>query len=247
MPFRRLITIIVFLVLNQALPVYAKDAGGFKFSNMRIVFLEKDKAGAFVELENGNASPFLIQSWIVPTDAQSGLPTEKNASAVNQPFVITPPLHRLESGERYRWRIQQVSKTGLTTDRESVFYVALKAIPATDKQSENKGEFVLSPIIYQKLLYRPTALETLRTDMVADQATFRREGEQLIVSNPSPLYMTFATLQVGNYTVADDELYKMVPPFGEQRYSLPKNVTGNVMWRLLNEYALATKAELRPL
>lgn len=247
MSIRRLITFILLLILSQALPAYAETPVGFRFSNMRIVFLEKVNAGAFAELENANKDPYLIQSWIVAADEQTGLPMDKNSQQDAVPFVITPPLHRLEVGERYRWRIQRVGNQGLPSDRESVFYVALKAIPTTEKQAQDKGEFVLSPVIYQKMLYRPAALEELRTDMLADKATFRREGNQLVVRNDSPLYMTFATLQVGDYEMPESELYKMVPPFAEQRYPLPASAKGNVMWRLLNEYAIATKAELKPL
>lgn len=247
MSILRVITLTILLVLSHALPVYAETPIGFRFSEMRIVFLENVDAGAFTELENTNKDPYLIQSWIVAADPQTGLPMDKNAQQETVPFVITPPLHRLNAGERYRWRIQRVGNDGLPSDRESVFYVALKAIPTTEKQTQDKGEFVLSPVIYQKMLYRPAALEELRTDMLADKATFRREGDQLVVRNESPLYMTFATLQVGDYEVPDSELYKMVAPFAEQRYPLPASAKGNVMWRLLNEYAIATKAELKPL
>lgn len=243
----RVITSILLLILSHTLPVYAETPIGFRFSDMRIVFLEKVDAGAFTELENTNKDPYLIQSWIVAADPQTGLPMDKNAQQQAVPFVITPPLHRLNAGERYRWRIQRVGNDGLQSDRESVFYVALKAIPTTEKQAQDKGEFVLSPVIYQKMLYRPAALEELRTDMVADKATFRREGNQLVVRNDSPLYMTFATLQIGEYQMPDSELYRMVAPFAEQRYPLPENAKGDVIWRLLNEYAIATKAELKPL
>lgn len=246
MPIRRLMAATLLLLLSQTGYANAEAPTGFRFSTMRIVLLEKDKAGAFAELENGNTSPFLIQSWLVPADRQSGLPADKNP-AVTLPFVVTPPLHRLEAGKRYRWRIQRVGSEGLPSDRESVFYVALKAIPATDKHVKENGEFVLSPVIYQKLLYRPATIGTLRTDEVSDKASFHREGNQLVVRNASPLYMTFATLQVGHYSLPDSELYKMVPPFGEQRYPLPEHVKGDVMWRLLNEYALATRAEQKTL
>lgn len=247
MSIPRVITLMLLLVLGHALPAYAEKPLGFRFSDMRIMFLENVDAGAFTELENTNKDPYLIQSWIVAADPQTGLPMDKNAQQEKVPFVITPPLHRLDAGERYRWRIQRVGNEGLQSDRESVFYVALKAIPTTEKQGEGKGEFVLSPVIYQKMLYRPAALEELRTDMLADKATFRREGNQLVVRNDSPLYMTFATLQIGDYQMPDSELYKMVAPFAEHRYPLPASAKGDVMWRLLNEYAIATKAELKPL
>ncbi|SUC19506.1 fimbrial chaperone [Proteus vulgaris] len=225
---------------------YAASDSGLRFSTTRIVYQQGEKGGAYAELENSSTAPYLIQSWIAPVDTNTGLPsTQRNEASL--PFVITPPLTRLAPGERYRWRIQQVNQAQLSTDKESVFYLALKAIPTTENKAENKGEFVLSPVIYLKMLYRPHALQAVRLDHVASQLGFKREGHWLIVDNPTPLSMTFSSLQVGTYSLPEADLSKMVPPFGQQSYALPENVKGDIFWRVLNEYGLATKIEQRAL
>lgn len=230
----------------SSLTLYAASDSGLRFSTARIVYQQSEKGGAYVELENSSSAPYLIQSWIIPVDTNTGLPnTQRNDTSL--PFVITPPLTQLAPGERYRWRIQQVSQAQLATNKESIFYIALKAIPTTENKAENKGEFVLSPVIYFKMLYRPNAIQTVRLDHVVSQLDFKREGNRLIVDNPTPLSMTFSSLQVGTFSLSEADLSKMVPPFGQQSYPLPEDVKGGVFWRVLNEYGLATKIEQRAL
>lgn len=215
---------------------------GFRFSTARIIYQQSEKGGSYAELENDSGAPCLIQSWITPADSGTGLPVTDRSVHGEPPFMVTPPLIRLAPGERYRWRIQRVNDGQLPADRESVFYVALKVIPATDNHGGTAGEFVLSPVIYLKMLYRPQALDGISTDGTAGQLRFERRGDILTVRNPTPLSVTFASLQAGTHVVPDAELSKMVPPFGEQHYTLPHSTRGDIIWRVLNEYGLATKA-----
>lgn len=231
----------VFLLLVSMFTSAGAD-GGLRFSTARIIYQQSDKGGSYTELENDSGTPCLIQSWITPVDTGTGLPVIDRPVHGEVPFMITPPLIRLAPGERYRWRIQRVNDGQLPTDRESVFYVALKVIPATDNKVEAAGEFVLSPVMYLKMLYRPQALDGINTDGTAGQMHFERRGDILIARNPTPLSVTFASLQAGSHMVPDEELSKIVPPFGEQYYTLPRNINGDVIWRTLNEYGLATKA-----
>lgn len=231
-----------FLLLVSVFTGAAAD-GGLRFSTARIIYQQSEKGGSYAELENDSGSPRLIQSWVTPADTGTGLPVTERSVHEDQPFMITPPLIRLAPGERYRWRIQRVSDGRLPADRESVFYVALKVIPSTENKGETAGEFVLSPVIYLKMLYRPQALDSISTDGTAGQLRFERRDDILTARNPTPLSVTFASLQAGTHMVPDTELSKMVPPFGEQYYTLPRNINGDVIWRVLNEYGLATKAE----
>lgn len=224
-------------------PLYAQQDSGLRFSTARIVYPEGEKGGAYAELENGSTAPYLIQSWLASVDPDTGSPSELRPEGVEAPFMVTPPLTRLAPGERYRWRIQRVNEGRLPTDKESVFYVALKAIPTTDKQGSQAGEFVLSPVIYLKMLYRPQSIAGVTLDNAVSQLHFERQGEYVVVKNPTPLFMTFASLQIGTYSLPDTEFNKMVPPFGQQRYFLPRHANGDVFWRVLNEYGLATKIE----
>lgn len=230
-------------ILAVSLPLSAQQDSGLRFSTARIVYQQSDKGGAYAELENSSAAPYLIQSWLTSVDPDTGLPNPQRSEGMDSPFMVTPPLTRLAPGERYRWRIQRVNEGQLPEDKESVFYIALKAIPTTNNQGVQAGEFVLSPVIYLKMLYRPQRLENTRIDNVVRQLRFERQGEYLVVNNPTPLSMTFASLQVGAYPIPDTTLSRMVSPFSEQRYPLPKSAKGDVLWRVLNEYGLATKIE----
>lgn len=58
---------------------------------------------------------------------------------------------------------------------------------------------------------------------------------QLVVSNPTPYYVTFSSLKTGGKDIKDTSV--MVPPLGEARYALPSGVQGNqVSFKALNDF-----------
>lgn len=58
--------------------------------------------------------------------------------AAKTPFIITPPLFRLDPGKNNILRIVNTTP-GLPQDRESVYWVNVKAIPSKSDDSENKN------------------------------------------------------------------------------------------------------------
>ncbi|MEX6115719.1 hypothetical protein AB6G07_20410, partial [Providencia stuartii] len=91
-----------------------------------------------------------------------------------------------------------------------------------------------------KFYYRPEAIKNLKMVNVKDKFKFTVSDGKLIVDNQSPLYLTFGKLAVGQYQIDNMQLFKLIPPFGKQSYSLPKGNYANatVKWRLLNEFML---------
>lgn len=165
------------------------------------------------------------------------------------PFIVTPPLSRLESNGNLTLRIRRNGHP-LPDDRESVFFISMKAIPSQPAATpqDNTAKVILTITNNLKVFYRPEGLKKQAVAEMAPKLRFQREGNRLIADNPTPYWLTFSRLKVGSHALSKAQLRLMVPPFGKQSYTLPANVTGkNVVWQLIDEDGWNTEAEQRAL
>lgn len=216
----------------------APEASGISLSQFRIIYPGADTKGVTWSLTNNTDRAWLIQSWMRPVDFITGLPmpeTESSASSAKIPFLVTPPLKRVDAGEGMTLRIR-LTELSLPKDRESVFYLSVKAIPAiTDSDSASNGKLVVAVVNNIKLFYRPEGLPAGGVKKAAAQLRFSRQGESLVVDNPTPFYINFSQVTVGGKPISADGLRKLVPPYGQQRYDLVKGMSGPVEWQVLDE------------
>ncbi|MHA7847366.1 fimbrial biogenesis chaperone [Serratia sp. D1N4] len=219
---------------------------GISFQVLRVIYLESDKKGVTLTANNTTPYPYLMQSWIQPVDTATGNVAEGEHPAM--PFIVTPPLARLEANSELTLRIRRNGEP-LPADRESVFFISMKAIPAQaapDQRAEEK-QMVLTITSNMKVFYRPAGLVKRAVADMAPKLKFRREGNQLIADNPTPYWLTFSHLKVGTAALDKAQLRLMVPPKGQQRYTLPSDASGKVTWQLIDEDGWDTPAEQRPL
>ncbi|MBJ8799269.1 molecular chaperone [Citrobacter freundii] len=108
----------------------------------------------------------------------------------------------------------RIVKTGsqLPADRESVYWINVKAIPAVDSgaaKSQNILQIAIKTRV--KLYYRPAGLEGSANDAYK-QLTLQRAGNGINIKNPTPYYITLGSLKVNGR-----ELHgMMVPPFNNK-------------------------------
>ncbi|WP_156293933.1 fimbrial biogenesis chaperone [Serratia oryzae] len=219
---------------------------GISFQVLRVIYLESDKKGVTLTASNSNPYPYLMQSWIQPVDTATGNVAEGKHPAM--PFIVTPPLARLEANSDLTLRIRR-NAVVLPADRESVFFISMKAIPAQaapEQRTEDK-QMVLTVTNNMKVFYRPEGLVKRAVADMAPKLKFRRDGNQLIAENPTPYWLTFSHLKVGTAALDKAQLRLMVPPKGQQHYTLPNTASGNVTWQLIDEDGWDTPAEQRPL
>ncbi|HHL2713085.1 TPA: molecular chaperone, partial [Yersinia enterocolitica] len=130
----------------------------------------------------------------------------------------------------------RIVRTGgaLPADRESAFWLNVKAIPGTPKTLQGKNSVQFAYVLRVKMFYRPAGL-TGEPGSALDALRFARQGDQLRVTNPSAYYVTFSTLRVGGKEVKDTST--MVSPLGSADYRLPPGVTGHdVSFKALNDF-----------
>lgn len=207
-------------------------AEGFGINVTRLIYPE-GAASINVAVRNTlSQQPYLVQV------AVSGKPDTQTST----PFVVTPPLFRLEPKSVNQLRIA-FSGASLPSDRESVFYFHATAIPAsaqTDasqlrKDVQAQVRFGVGSII--KLFYRPASLTGSSTP-AQKGLVFTREAAGVKVSNPSPYFVNMAGLTVGGKKLAlDTPAALMLAPFGSHTWSVksPLAKGSPVQWQTIND------------
>lgn len=106
----------------------ANAAGGVQVLQTRVIFNEGDKSALTTVRNNGDA-PYLVKSDVLTTLDE----TASNAN--NSPFILTPPIARLEANSENALRILRQPGKTLPKDRESVYYLSFWQFRAQGKMS----------------------------------------------------------------------------------------------------------------
>lgn len=210
--------IIPFVALTTLLAMASAQAGVI-IGGTRVIYNGAKKETS-ISVKNPDKSSYLIQSW-----SDTGEQSKDKA-----PFIVTPPLFRLGAGQENTLRIIR-SGGALAEDRESLYWMNIKSIPATEKV-ENANTLQIAVKTRIKLIYRPQAL-TQQPEDVTNKLTWQRSGNTLTVNNPTAYYMNFSTVKVGASTVKNATY---VAPMSSASFTLPTNATGNVTWNLINDF-----------
>ncbi len=177
------------------------------------------KKEASLGVNNPDKVPYLIQSWV---DTQEG-----DTSKV--PFIITPPLFRLDGEQNNILRVVRAGGT-LPTDKESLYWLNIKSIPSANKQ-ENSLQIAVKTRI--KLIYRPQGLPGTLNE-AAKALTWQRSGNAIQVTNASPFYITLFSVKINGNPLKD---VPMVAPKSSTRFDLPTGSTGGALsWEIINDY-----------
>jgi len=120
----------------------------------------------------------------------------------------------------------------LPGDRESMYWMNIKAIPAADvTRNQNTLQIAVKNRI--KLIFRPTGLKGVPED-VADKLTWQRSGDSLQVTNPTPFYMNFMQISVAGKALKN---VTWVAPESTAKFALPEGVSGgSVSWKIISDY-----------
>ncbi|CAI1507940.1 fimbria/pilus periplasmic chaperone [Serratia ficaria] len=199
----------------------AAAAGGISLSGSRVVF-PADAQQSTLSVKNGTASStYLMQSWV-----------EKADGTKTSDFVVTPPLYTSAPGNENTLRIISAGVPH-PRDRESLYYMNVKAIPSVNRQAMEKahGGLVVATVMRIKLFVRPAGLSPAR-EKAADALEFTRRGGKLDIRNPTPYYLTLTDLRAGGKTLEN----VMVPPLGSASVALPAGNGGTVTWNAINDY-----------
>lgn len=191
----------------------------------RVVF-DGSKKETSLSVENKDSSANLVQTWVSPID--TGSPDKKS-------LIITPPLFRLNPGERNVLRIVR-SGSAMPEDKESMFWLNVKGITAVERGAIPANSMQLAINSRVKLIYRPRALAKNKPEDFADKLTWRMDNGKLTVSNPSPYYMNFFEIKVSGKSLP---YFTYVPPLSSASFPLPgksSSAGSPVEWSIINDF-----------
>ncbi|WP_265723868.1 fimbrial biogenesis chaperone [Providencia rustigianii] len=206
----------LFLITNIA-------NAGVIIGGTRVIYHEGNK-DVSISVENPDKIPYLIQSWIDNID-------EKKQSD----FTITPPLFRLNPEKTNALRIF-LTENKLPTDKESLFWLNIKTIPATER-TENSLQIAFKT--QMKLIYRPKSLKNVDFVEEQKQLIWSKSGNKITVKNPTPYFMNFQSITF-NGKKANDVSY--AAPFSSTSFEINDSTNnGTVTWEVINDYGAASE------
>jgi len=237
----RLPSLLVAGAMALALP---SAQAGLLLQGTRVVF-PGDVRDVSVQVQNSGNAPTLMQTWI--DDGRADLPPDRATS----PFVVTPAVSRVEPGSGAVLRISRL-QDDLPQDRESVYWLNVVDVPPSPTDAQQ--DFVLLSFRTRiKLFYRPASLASGEVSVAGDRLTWKllpvksesaapgQPAQSIEVSNPTPYYISFISVEAKVGDKAVDAGSGMVAPFGQARFDLQGGLprTGQppaVRYVVINDY-----------
>lgn len=198
--------------------------GGISLGATRVIYPAEAKQTSLAVNNSDNKSRFLINSWIEDEQGQK-----------IKTFAVTPPLFVSEPNSENTLRIIYVGPP-LPGDRESLFWLNVKAIPSVEKESlAGKNVLHLAILSRIKLFVRPSTL-TDQVQEAPEALSFALEGNTLKITNASSYYLSLVNMHINQRKVNN----VMVAPKKSTQVALPSDARGDLTFQTVNDYGAVT-------
>ena len=194
------------LVVAAAILAVPAAQGAVSLSHTRLIISAKQPE-ATPRVTNEGSQPVLLQLWI-DTGERAADPQH-----LAVPFVVVPPVLRLEPGGTQRLRVMYTGRAAPSTDQESVYWLNILEIPP--KAGSPRTDLLqISFRTRVKLFFRPAGMPATRLDAhEALRFEFRPHGQggTLRITNPTPVHQTLLELVLGAGRT-DAAAQRLTPP-----------------------------------
>lgn len=198
------------------------------------VIYNPDSNGALLTISNPQDYPILVHSQVMGPDREK-----------KGPFIVTPPLMRLDGQQSSRLRIVRTGGE-FANDRESLQWICVKGIPPKAGDAWNKSgnteqsnrESVSLTVKLSinnciKLFVRPLSLKGQSED-AGKKIRWVHEGGGITGYNDSPFYVNISSLTTNGKPVSN---VNYIAPFSSQGYVLPKtSFPAEIEWKTINDF-----------
>lgn len=217
---------LILSIILMMVSLSVEASGGIALGATRVIYPADARQTSLAITNSNKQERYLINAWI-----------ENDRGQKEKTFVVTPPLFVSEPDSENTLRIIYAGPP-LATDRESLFFMNVKAIPSVNKANlEGKNVLQLAILSRIKLFVRPKNL-AMQPEEALSQLKFERAGNHLKVSNASPYYITLVNLQLGGQKLEN----LMIAPKNSVQQVLPAGVSGTLSWQSVNDYGAITPA-----
>ncbi|ELE9245199.1 fimbria/pilus periplasmic chaperone [Enterobacter kobei] len=223
-------------LLSLGLVFASQSLANIVITGTRAIYPAGDKEIS-VKVNNKGKGPVLIQSWIDSGNADASPDT------VSVPFIINPPMNRVDASKGQTLRISYTGGASLPQDRESVFWLNVLEIPPSNMKEADINKLQVAFRSRIKLFYRPAALKEDSTK-AAESMKWEINGGQITAVNNSPYHITLLGIHAENSKTEGSG--DMVAPFGRL---VIRNKSGRfahgqkISWQYINDWGAIKKAE----
>ncbi|WP_051690927.1 fimbrial biogenesis chaperone [Photorhabdus australis] len=206
------------------------QAAGISLNKTRVIFTQGERAQTLTVV---NTTP---QAWLVQVRITED--QEKTAPA----FVVTPPLFRLEANSQNSLRILPTfNHPPFPVDRESLGYVQMNAIPATQQVTGEPVRELASMSVGMriKFFWRPRSLPLLPEEAYG-QLHFQSQPDGIKACNPTPYFLSLDSLSLDGQVLDLNRYPSMIAPQDCVTYA---ELAGkkSASWSMINDYGGSSK------
>ncbi|WP_311751946.1 molecular chaperone [Proteus columbae] len=215
------------LSIFSILPIYGYTS--IEINKDKFIFIES-KNQEIIEIKNNTNSDYFIQSWISFYD-------ENNDTEL--PFMITPPLFKIEKDENYSLKIFKTDEIE-KKDRETLYRINIKRIPVLSDSDENKNLLHISMNSVYNLIYRPISIEENAKDAYNKIEFLKNKNNEFIINNPTPYFITLLNIRYNGVLLINKS--KTIPPF--KKHNTKNTIKGNglIKWKTIDQYGVEINA-----
>lgn len=224
--------LIVFCLLTLT-GISSAQAGLVVYGTRFLVTGEKPATG--VTVENTGTLNYLVKSDIesaadcVPENVQQKQ-SRSGICAKKQALIITPPLIALKPGRSNQLLMSCIECELLPQDRESLFRLAVSAIPSGHSGPNSVQIAVRSRF---KVFYRPKGLNAADARQAYKKLTWQNRDGHLWVSNPTAYYVTLYELNMNGREVPT---VSPLPPYSSrQEDGCEKREECQIEWKTIDD------------
>ncbi len=213
---RIVVSCILFSVMQNA-------SATVNIAGTRVIY-DGAKKEVSLSVRNPDSTPYLMQTIVENLDNNPQKP----------PFIITPPLYRLNGGKENLMRI--ILAGNLPQDKESMYWLRVKAIPSAPK-SKNTLQIAVATSV--KLIYRPETLKNIDVEKESNKLVWHISGNNLEVKNPSSCFINFNEVMVSGKKLSN---VSYVAPGSTATFALPDGVNaGNIEFSVISDFGAIGK------
>lgn len=190
-----------------------------------------------VKVNNKGNGPVLIQSWIDKGDPDA------NPDTIRVPFIINPPMNRVDAKKGQTLRISWTGSSTLPSDRESVFWLNILEIPPMGIKKEDVNKLQVAFRSRIKMFYRPASLKE-DSAKAAESIKWEINSGKLTAINNSPYYVTLLGVRAASSKA--EGTGDMVSPFGKLEIVKKSGQFSRgqiITWQYINDWGGIKKAE----
>lgn len=215
---------IKFFVLFFIFPTYSQSS--IEINKDKFIFIESINQ-EIIEINNKTNNDYFIQSWITHYD-------KKDSNEI--PFMVTPPLFKIEKDETFSLKIFKTDKIK-EKDREMLYRINIKRVPILLNPENSKNMLHVSINSVYNLIYRPLSIEKDAKDAYKKIEFLKNKNNELIINNPTPYFIALSSVYFNRILIINES--KTIPPF--KKYNTKKIISesGNVKWKIFNQHGVA--------